>query len=157
MNIYMYIYSGVLKPDITFFGEILPDCFFKAIKQDVERCDLVIVIGTFIHIYICDSYVVYVFVVFIHELKKVYIRIYNNDILCILFFQSDNTRRREMRLGYSYICCPCAYCVSYVYTCIINDINIHVYPHIYIGTSLKVGGSVHLLLKHIANHVPQVF
>ena len=35
-----------MKPDITFFGETLPDPFFKAIKQDVSKCDLVIVIGT---------------------------------------------------------------------------------------------------------------
>lgn len=37
--------GGILKPDITFFGEELPDQFFKAIKQDVSKCDLVIVIG----------------------------------------------------------------------------------------------------------------
>jgi NAD+-dependent protein deacetylase SIR2 len=37
--------GGILKPDITFFGEELPDAFFKAIKQDVSKCDLVIVIG----------------------------------------------------------------------------------------------------------------
>ena len=38
--------GGIMKPDITFFGETLPDPFFKAIKQDVSKCDLVIVIGT---------------------------------------------------------------------------------------------------------------
>ena len=38
--------GGTMKPDITFFGENLPEPFFKAIKQDVSRCDLVIVIGT---------------------------------------------------------------------------------------------------------------
>lgn len=35
-----------MKPDITFFGEKLPEPFFKALKQDVSKCDLVIVIGT---------------------------------------------------------------------------------------------------------------
>jgi NAD-dependent SIR2 family protein deacetylase len=108
IDVYGYVYiiicmyiSGVLKPDITFFGEILPDCFFKAIKQDVERCDLVIVIGTCIYIYVCDRFAVHVFVVFIHELKKAYGCIYNNDVFCV-FFQSDKTRRREMRFGYRY-------------------------------------------------------
>ena len=38
--------GGTLKPDITFFGELLPQPFFKAIKHDVSKCDLVIVIGT---------------------------------------------------------------------------------------------------------------
>jgi NAD-dependent SIR2 family protein deacetylase len=37
--------GGILKPDITFFGEELPEPFFKAIKQDVSKCDLVLVIG----------------------------------------------------------------------------------------------------------------
>ncbi|KAK2799647.1 NAD-dependent histone deacetylase sir2 [Onygenales sp. PD_10] len=38
---------GVMKPDITFFGEDLPDAFSdRLIKHDRERADLVIVIGT---------------------------------------------------------------------------------------------------------------
>lgn len=38
---------GVLKPDITFFGEKLPDHFFERFhKQDRDQVDLVIVIGT---------------------------------------------------------------------------------------------------------------
>ena len=35
------------QPDITFFGEQLPQTFFERIQgQDVDRVDLVIVIGT---------------------------------------------------------------------------------------------------------------
>jgi len=38
--------KGVMKPDITFFGEALPDLFHKNIKVDIPKCDLLIVIGT---------------------------------------------------------------------------------------------------------------
>ena len=46
--------GGILKPDITFFGEELPEQFFKAIKQDVSKCDLVLVIGTNFFLYIAE-------------------------------------------------------------------------------------------------------
>ncbi|KAI9851453.1 MAG: NAD-dependent histone deacetylase sir2 [Thelocarpon superellum] len=39
--------AGVMKPDITFFGEDLPSTFHdRLVKHDRERVDLVIVIGT---------------------------------------------------------------------------------------------------------------
>ena len=38
---------GIMKPDITFFGEQLPNNFFTRLKEhDREKADLVIVIGT---------------------------------------------------------------------------------------------------------------
>lgn len=37
---------GVIKPDITFFGEDLPKLYYKSIKQDISQCDMIIVIGT---------------------------------------------------------------------------------------------------------------
>ncbi|ODQ77076.1 hypothetical protein BABINDRAFT_163812 [Babjeviella inositovora NRRL Y-12698] len=37
---------GVMKPDITFFGEALPALFHDNIKKDVMECDLLICIGT---------------------------------------------------------------------------------------------------------------
>lgn len=37
---------GVLKPDITFFGEPLPSRFFKCLREDIAKCDLLICIGT---------------------------------------------------------------------------------------------------------------
>jgi NAD+-dependent protein deacetylase SIR2 len=37
---------GVMKPDITFFGEKLPDAFFNTIQTDRDVVDLVIVMGT---------------------------------------------------------------------------------------------------------------
>lgn len=38
---------GVMKPDITFFGEKLPDTFFNRLtEQDRDKVDLVIVMGT---------------------------------------------------------------------------------------------------------------
>jgi NAD-dependent histone deacetylase SIR2 len=42
-----YIESfGVMKPDITFFGENLPDRYHNTIKEDIRNCDLLITIGT---------------------------------------------------------------------------------------------------------------
>jgi NAD-dependent histone deacetylase SIR2 len=39
--------AGVMKPDITFFGEALPDAFSKRlVEHDRDRVDLVVVIGT---------------------------------------------------------------------------------------------------------------
>lgn len=35
-----------MKPDIVFFGEGLPDNFHKAIENDKNNCDLLIVIGS---------------------------------------------------------------------------------------------------------------
>ncbi|ODV97238.1 hypothetical protein PACTADRAFT_39531, partial [Pachysolen tannophilus NRRL Y-2460] len=37
---------GVMKPDITFFGEALPERFHTSIKKDISECDLLICIGT---------------------------------------------------------------------------------------------------------------
>lgn len=37
---------GVMKPDITFFGEALPRLFHDNILQDIRNCDLLISIGT---------------------------------------------------------------------------------------------------------------
>jgi NAD+-dependent protein deacetylase SIR2 len=38
---------GVMKPDITFFGEALPSHFFARLRnEDRDRVDLVIVMGT---------------------------------------------------------------------------------------------------------------
>ncbi|KAJ3396424.1 NAD-dependent protein deacetylase sirtuin-2 [Lobulomyces angularis] len=37
---------GLVKPDITFFGEPLPDIFHKSIENDFDNCDLLIVMGT---------------------------------------------------------------------------------------------------------------
>lgn len=44
---FQYVKSfGVMKPDITFFGENLPDRYHDTIKEDIEKCDLLITIGT---------------------------------------------------------------------------------------------------------------
>lgn len=37
---------GVMKPDITFFGEALPQIFHDSINEDLRNCDLIISIGT---------------------------------------------------------------------------------------------------------------
>eukprot|EP00794_Sanderia_malayensis_P019945 gene19945-21898_t len=38
--------SGIVKPDIVFFGESLPERFFKLSQSDFPKCDLLIVMGT---------------------------------------------------------------------------------------------------------------
>ncbi|XP_072385939.1 NAD-dependent protein deacetylase Sirt2-like isoform X1 [Diabrotica undecimpunctata] len=38
--------SGVVKPDIIFFGEVLPSKFYNGIRTDYSKCDLLIIIGT---------------------------------------------------------------------------------------------------------------
>lgn len=38
--------SGIMKPDIVFFGEGLPDSFHKAMSQDKNKADLILVIGS---------------------------------------------------------------------------------------------------------------
>ncbi|EEZ99804.1 NAD-dependent histone deacetylase Sir2-like Protein [Tribolium castaneum] len=38
--------SGIMKPDIVFFGEGLPDTFHEAMAQDKTECDLLLVIGS---------------------------------------------------------------------------------------------------------------
>ncbi|KAG7662725.1 uncharacterized protein J8A68_003784 [[Candida] subhashii] len=37
---------GVIKPDITFFGEDLPKRYYSTLSRDVRSCDLVLVVGT---------------------------------------------------------------------------------------------------------------
>lgn len=37
---------GIMKPDIVFFGESLPDEFHDMIDRDKEKCDLLIVMGS---------------------------------------------------------------------------------------------------------------
>ena len=38
--------KGYVKPDIVFFGEGLPDRFFKCMMSDFKKCDLLIIMGT---------------------------------------------------------------------------------------------------------------
>lgn len=38
--------EGILKPDIVFFGEELPEHYHKSILSDKAACDLLIVIGS---------------------------------------------------------------------------------------------------------------
>ncbi|KAL1518258.1 hypothetical protein ABEB36_001906 [Hypothenemus hampei] len=40
------VVSGIMKPDIVFFGEGLPDTFHQAMAADKTECDLLLVIGS---------------------------------------------------------------------------------------------------------------
>ncbi|KAG6465943.1 hypothetical protein O3G_MSEX015522, partial [Manduca sexta] len=37
---------GIVKPDIVFFGESLPDRFQECLQQDFEHCDMLIIMGS---------------------------------------------------------------------------------------------------------------
>ncbi|KAJ9084577.1 NAD-dependent protein deacetylase sirtuin-2 [Entomophthora muscae] len=39
-------HNGILKPDITFFGENLPSRFYTLMEKDFPTCDLLLVMGT---------------------------------------------------------------------------------------------------------------
>lgn len=38
--------SGIVKPDIVFFGENLPKRFYECVEGDFSRCDLLIIMGS---------------------------------------------------------------------------------------------------------------
>lgn len=38
--------NGNVKPDIVFFGESLPERFYGLLKKDVEKADLMLILGT---------------------------------------------------------------------------------------------------------------
>lgn len=38
--------GGLVKPDVVFYGEDLPERFYRLARTDFEQCDLLIVIGT---------------------------------------------------------------------------------------------------------------
>ncbi|EFA77796.1 NAD+-dependent deacetylase [Heterostelium album PN500] len=38
--------SGIIKPDIVFFGEALPSRFHDLVREDFPKCDLLLVLGT---------------------------------------------------------------------------------------------------------------
>ena len=41
-----FLYEGLVKPDIVFFGEMLPHRFYKLYQSDLSTCDLLVVMGT---------------------------------------------------------------------------------------------------------------
>ena len=42
--------EGVVKPNIVFFGEDLPERFKTLLEGDFAKCDLLIVMGTSLHV-----------------------------------------------------------------------------------------------------------
>jgi len=43
-------YGSLVKPDITFFGEALPGRFFELREADLAQCELLIIMGTSLHV-----------------------------------------------------------------------------------------------------------
>lgn len=46
LNYNQLVAAGIMKPDIVFFGESLPEKFHATIELDKTKCDLLIVIGS---------------------------------------------------------------------------------------------------------------
>lgn len=46
LNYNQLVAAGIMKPDIVFFGESLPEQFHSTIELDKTKCDLLIVIGS---------------------------------------------------------------------------------------------------------------
>ena len=46
-------HGGIVKPDIVFFGEGLPQRFFHLLEEDFPQCDLLLVMGTSLKV-CCD-------------------------------------------------------------------------------------------------------
>lgn len=46
LNYNQLVAAGIMKPDIVFFGESLPEKFHSTIELDKTKCDLLIVIGS---------------------------------------------------------------------------------------------------------------
>mmetsp|Transcript_81908 Transcript_81908/g.222333 ORF Transcript_81908/g.222333 Transcript_81908/m.222333 type:complete len:361 (-) Transcript_81908:23-1105(-) len=44
-------YGGLVKPDIVFFGESLPDRFNELSLRDLQSCDLLVILGTSLKVY----------------------------------------------------------------------------------------------------------
>ncbi|XP_074657805.1 NAD-dependent protein deacetylase sirtuin-2-like [Tubulanus polymorphus] len=67
--------EGLVKPDIVFFGEALPNRFFECAKSDFEKCDLLIIMGS--------SLVVQPFASMVNRVPettpRLYINLENND------------------------------------------------------------------------------
>ncbi|XP_011184358.1 NAD-dependent protein deacetylase Sirt2 [Zeugodacus cucurbitae] len=51
--------AGIVKPDIVFFGENMPDSFYNMPTEDFKDCDLLFVMGTSLEVYPFASLVGY--------------------------------------------------------------------------------------------------
>ncbi|XP_029655990.1 NAD-dependent protein deacetylase sirtuin-1-like [Octopus sinensis] len=47
--------EGVMKPEIVFFGEQLGSHFYSSLEHDIEKCDLVLVIGSSLSVHPVSS------------------------------------------------------------------------------------------------------
>lgn len=43
--------KGYVKPGVIFFGENLPSKFFKSLRYDIPKCDLLLILGTSLKVY----------------------------------------------------------------------------------------------------------
>ncbi|EPB67443.1 transcriptional regulator, Sir2 family [Ancylostoma ceylanicum] len=71
--------EGIVKPDITFFGENLPKRFFQCAISDFPKCDLLLIMGT--------SLVVQPFASMVNESHLSY------SLMCCLFSVSEEVPR----------------------------------------------------------------
>jgi NAD-dependent deacetylase sirtuin 2 len=43
--------QGYVKPGVIFFGENLPSKFFESLRDDIQKCDLLLILGTSLKVY----------------------------------------------------------------------------------------------------------
>ncbi|KAI6213559.1 hypothetical protein M3Y94_00164200 [Aphelenchoides besseyi] len=82
--------GGLIKPNITFFGEQLPAQFFTSAVNDFPKCDLLIIIGT--------SLTVQPFASIVHEVAE------NCPRLLINLTEVGKISKRERAKGYQGLC-----------------------------------------------------
>lgn len=62
--------TGIVKPNIVFYGEDLPDSFFRLKDRDLQLADCLIVMGTSLEVHILYIFVYYIVQIFSHLNKS---------------------------------------------------------------------------------------
>eukprot|EP01134_Creolimax_fragrantissima_P006310 CFRG6310T1 len=82
--------EGVVKPDIVFFGEPLPDRFHNLASEDFGECDLLIVMGTSLKVAPFNQLVTFV------DSKCVRLML-NLEVPKVSFFNWSSTRNQDVK------------------------------------------------------------
>lgn len=98
--------GGIVKPDIVFFGENLPERFFQLADEDFAKCDLLVIIGTSLQVQPFAGLVDRVHSAVPRLLINLEKCVHNRDLMsrllgfgCGLDFDSENNYRDVALLG----------------------------------------------------------
>jgi len=70
--------QGYVKPGVIFFGEDLPSKFFNSLRDDIPKCDLLLILGTSLKV---SQALIYIYLLFFIFYTFIF-----NFILYIIFF-----------------------------------------------------------------------